>query len=41
MVNQDFISAVSADYKLTLLNDEQFQVSKRKKNISETKWYSL
>lgn len=37
LVNRHFISAVSADYKLTLLNGEQFQVSKRKKNMFRNK----
>lgn len=33
LVNRIFITAVSGDYKLTLLNGEQLQVSKRKKNV--------
>ncbi|MBP6234019.1 MAG: LytTR family transcriptional regulator, partial [Chitinophagaceae bacterium] len=37
LVNRHFISEVSADYKLTLLNGEQFQVSKRKKNMFRSK----
>jgi two-component system, LytTR family, response regulator len=32
LVNRQFIIAVSEDYKLTLLNGEQLQISKRKKN---------
>jgi two-component system LytT family response regulator len=31
LVNRMFISTVSCSYKLTLLNGEEFQVSKRKK----------
>lgn len=33
LVNRQFISSVSGDYKLTLQNGEQFKVSRRKKNV--------
>lgn len=33
IVNRLFVSAVSCDYKLTLLNGEKLQVSRRKKNV--------
>jgi two-component system LytT family response regulator len=33
IVNRRFISNISFDNKLTLLNGEQLQVSKRKKNV--------
>lgn len=32
LVNKQFISSVSDDHKLTLVNGERFQISKRKKN---------
>jgi len=37
MVNRDFVSAVSADYKLTPLKGEQLQANKRKKNMFRNK----
>jgi two-component system, LytTR family, response regulator len=33
LVNRQFISSVSGDFKLTLYNGEQFKVSRRKKSV--------